>query len=50
MSLKFLGEFCVMTIKSDAKSEEELSGHFKIDIRNLTKFGLSSQKSQKFAL
>ena len=50
MSLKFLGEFCVMTIKSDAKSEEEFSGHFKIDIRNLTKFGLSSQKSQKFAL
>ena len=50
MNLKFLGEFCVMTIKSDAKSEEELTGQFKIDIRNLTKFSLSTRKSQKFAL
>ena len=39
-----------MTIKSDAKFEEELTGQFKIDMRNLTKFGLSTRKSQKFGL
>ena len=50
MSLKILGEFFVMAIKSDAKSEEELTGQFKTDIRNLMKFGLSTRKSQKFAL
>ena len=55
MSLKFTGEFftgefCVMTMKNDAKFEEELTGQLKINIRNLTKFGQSTQKSQKFAL
>ena len=50
MRLKFLGDFCVMAIKSDAKSEEESTGQFKIDIRNLTKFGLSTRKSQTFEL
>ena len=50
MSLKFTGEFCVMTAKNDAKFEEELTCQFKIDIRNLTNFDLSTQKSQKFAL
>ena len=30
MSLTFTGNFCVMTIKSDAKSEEELNGQFKL--------------------
>ena len=39
-----------MTINNDAKFEEELTGHFKLDIRNLTKFGSSTQRSQKFAL
>ena len=40
----------VMTIKNDANFEEELTSQFKIDMRNLTNFGLSTQKSQKFAL
>ena len=39
-----------MTIKNDAKFEEELTSQFKIDIRNLTKFALSTRKPQKFAL
>ena len=50
MSLKIAGELCVMRITNDAKFEEELTCQFKIDIRNLTNFDLSTQKSQKFAL
>ena len=53
MGLKFTGKFCVMTKKNVAKFEEELTCQFKIDMRNLTNltnFGLSTQKSQKFAL
>ena len=50
MSLKFTGEFCVMTMKNDAKFEEELTCQFKIDMRNLTNFDLSTWKSQKCAL
>ena len=50
MSLKFTGELCVMTMKNDAKFEIELTCHFKIDMRNLTNFDPSTQKSQKFAL
>ena len=50
MSLKFTGELCVMTMKNDAKSEEELTFQFKIDMTNLTNFDLSIRKSQKFAL
>ena len=50
MSLKFTGELCVMTMKNDAKIKEELSCQFKIDMRNLTNFDASIQKSQKFAL
>ena len=50
MSLKFTGEFCVMTLKNDAKFEEELTYQFKIDMRNLTNFDPSTQKSPKFAL
>ena len=42
MSLKFTGELCVM--------KEEWTSQFKIDIINLMKFDLSTQKSQKFAL
>ena len=38
MSLKFTGELCVMTMKNDAKFEEELTCHFKIDMWNLTNF------------
>ena len=49
MSLKFTGEFCVMTMKNDAKFEEELTCQFKIDMRNLTNFDPSTRKSQTFA-
>ena len=49
MSLKFTGEFCVMTMKNDSKFEEELTGQFKIDMWNLTSFDPSTQKFQKFA-
>ena len=37
-------------MKNDAKIEEELTCWFKIDLRNLTNFDPSNQKSQKFAL
>ena len=50
MSLKFTGEFCVMAMKNDARFEEEQTCQFKIYIRNLTNFDLSTQKSQKSAL
>ena len=50
MSYKFTEELCVMTLENDDKSKEELTFRFKIDIRNLTKFDLSTRKSQKFAL
>ena len=50
MSLKFTEELCVMKMKNDAKFEEELTCQFKIDMRNLTKFDPSTQKSQKFEL
>ena len=50
MSLKFTGEFCVVTMKNDGKFEEELTCQFKIDMRNLTKFGPSTRKSQKCPL
>ena len=50
MSLKFTEELCVMTMKNDAKFEEELTCRFKIEMRNLTNFAASTQKSQKFAL
>ena len=39
-----------MTMKNDAKFEEELTYQFKINMRNLTKFDLSTQKSQELAL
>ena len=48
MSLKF-SELYVMTMKNDAKFEEELTCCFKIDM-NLTNFDPSNQKPQKFAL
>ena len=49
MSLKFTEELCVITMKNDAKFEEELTYRFKIDMRNLTNFDPSTQKSQKFS-
>ena len=50
MSLKYTGEFCVMTIENDAKFENELTCQFKIDLRNLTNFDPNTRKSHKFAL
>ena len=41
------GELCVMTTKNDAKFEEELTCQFKIDMRNLLNFDLSTQKIWK---
>ena len=38
-----------MTVKNDTKFEEELTCQFKIDMRDLTNFDLSTRKSQKFA-
>ena len=38
MSLKFTEELCAMTMKNDAIFEEELTYHFKTDMRNLTNF------------
>ena len=39
-----------MAMKNDVKFEEDLTCQFKIDMRNLTNFGPSTQKSQKSAL
>ena len=49
MSIKLTGEFCVMTMKNDAKFEEELTCQFIIDMRHLANFDPSTRKSQKFA-
>ena len=48
MSLKFTAELCVMTMKNDAKFEEELTCRFKMDMRNLTNLDPSTWKSQIF--
>ena len=48
MSLKFTEELCVMTMKNDTKTEEELTCRFKIDMRNFTNFDPSTRKSKKF--
>ena len=47
MTLKFTEELCVMTMKNNAKFEEELTFHFKTDMRNLTNFDSNTQKLQK---
>ena len=48
MSLKFTEELlCVMTMKNDAKFEEELTCRSIIDMGNLTNFDSSTWKSQK---
>ena len=38
-----------MTRKNEVKFEEELTCRFKIDMRNLTNFDSSTQKSEKIA-
>ena len=50
MTLKFTDELCVMTIKNNAKLEEELTCHFKTDMGNLKNFDSRTQKSKKIAL
>ena len=39
-----------MKLKRDIKFGEESTCRFKVDIRNLTNFDLSIQKSQRFSL
>ena len=39
-----------MTMKKDAKLEEEMTCRFKIDMRTLMNFNTSPRKSQKFAV
>ena len=50
MSLKFTRELHTKTMKNDAKFEKEVTQQFKIYMRNLTNFDLSTQKSQKIGL
>ena len=50
MSLKYTEELYAMTVGNDAKFKEELTCRFKIEMRNLTNFDLSTDKSQKFSL
>ena len=47
VSLKFTEELCDVTMKNDAKFEEELTCRFKTDMRNLTDFDPSIWMSQK---
>ena len=49
MTLKFTEELCVMTMKNNAKCEEELTCHFKTDMTNLTNFDSSTQKSKEIS-
>ena len=44
MTLKFTEKLCVITVTNDAKFEEELTFHFKINMRNLTNFDSNTQK------
>ena len=37
MSLKFMKELCVLTVKNDANFEKDLTRQFKIDIRTWLK-------------
>ena len=50
MSLKFTDQLYVMAMKNDAKFEEELTCHFKIDMRNLKNSDSNTRKSKKDAL
>ena len=49
ISLKIIEQLCVVTLKNDAKFEEEMIC-FKNDIRHLMNFELSTWKSKKFSL
>ena len=50
ISLSFTGKLDVMTMKSDLEFEKKLTCQFKTNIRNLTNFDPSTQKSNKFVL
>ena len=50
MTLIFTEDLCAMTMKNNAKFEEELTFYFKTDMRNLTNFNSTTQKSKKIAL
>ena len=50
MRLRFTGDLCAMIMKSDGKFEMELTCQFKTDMKNLTNFDPSTQKSQQSAL
>ena len=50
MSLEFTGELFVMTMKRDAKLEEELTCRFRVGMRTLMSFDPTTRKSQRFAL
>ena len=50
MTLIFTEELCVMAMKNNAKSKEELTCHFKSDMRNLTNFDSNTRKSKKITL
>ena len=50
MSSKFTEELCVIRMKNGAKFDGDLTCQFKIDMRDLMNFDLSTQKSQKFKL
>ena len=47
MNLKLTEELSVMTMNNNAKFEGKLAFHFKTDMRNLTNFDSSTQKSEK---
>ena len=46
MSLKFTRDLCVTTMKNDVNFEQKLISQFKTDMKNLTNFDSSTQKSQ----
>ena len=50
MTLKFTEELCVMAMKNNAKFKEELTCHFKTDMRNLNRFDSGTRKSKKITL
>ena len=50
LQLQLTEELQVMTLKNYEKSEQELTCHFKIDMRNLINFDPSTKTSQKFKL
>ena len=50
MTLKFTEELCVMTMKNNGIFEEELTCHFRTDMRKLTNFHLSTRKSKNCSL